>query len=109
MSRPPELVLVVDDDEDVVRFVELRLRLEGFSVATASDGEEALRQALELRPDLVLLDVMMPHVDGFEVCARLRRDGRTRNIPIIVAKSGVTSMPPWKRKLSAASGSCVGM
>jgi DNA-binding response OmpR family regulator len=84
VSRPPELVLVVDDDEDVVRFVELRLRLEGFSVATASDGEEALRQALELRPDLVLLDVMMPHVDGFEVCARLRRDGRTRNIPIIV-------------------------
>jgi diguanylate cyclase (GGDEF)-like protein len=79
-----QLVLVADDDEDIVRFVEVNLRLEGFQVATASDGEEALRAAYDLTPDLILLDVMMPEVDGFEVCQRLRNDTRTRQISIIM-------------------------
>jgi diguanylate cyclase (GGDEF)-like protein len=79
-----QLVLVADDDEDIVRFVEVNLRLEGFQVATASDGDEALRAAYDLTPDLILLDVMMPEVDGFEVCQRLRSDARTRQISIIM-------------------------
>ena len=70
-----ELVLVADDDQDIVRFVEVNLRLEGYEVATASDGEQALQGAYDLLPDLVLLDVMMPKIDGFEVCQRLRADG----------------------------------
>jgi diguanylate cyclase (GGDEF)-like protein len=78
------LVLVADDDEDIVRFVEVNLRLEGFQVATASDGREALRQAHDLGPDLILLDVMMPELDGFEVCQRLRSDARTRHISVIM-------------------------
>ena len=78
------LVLVADDDEDIVRFVEVNLRLDGFRVATASDGQEALEAAYELMPDLILLDVMMPEVDGFEVCQRLRSDARTRHISIIM-------------------------
>ncbi|HZA39122.1 MAG TPA: response regulator [Actinomycetota bacterium] len=85
MSEPEHhLVLVADDDEDIVRFVEVNLRLEGFRVATASDGEEALRAAYDLAPDLVLLDVMMPEMDGFEVCQRLRSDARTRHISVIM-------------------------
>ena len=77
-------ILVADDDEDIARFVEVNLRLEGFEVITASDGNEALKAAYELAPDLVLLDVMMPEVDGYEVCQRLRSDSRTRHISVIM-------------------------
>jgi diguanylate cyclase (GGDEF)-like protein len=79
-----ESVLVVDDDPDVARFVEVNLRSAGYDVTVASDGEEALERAVELRPDLVLLDVMMPKLDGFEVAQRLRRDGRTSSTSIIM-------------------------
>ena len=84
MTAPRHLILVADDDEDIVRFVEVNLRLEGFDVATASDGEQALKAAYEMGPDLVLLDVMMPALDGFEVCQRLRKDSKTRHISVIM-------------------------
>ncbi len=80
----PGLILVVDDDEDIVRFVEVNLRLEGFEVVTAGDGEQAWRTALEARPDLVLVDVMMPRLDGVGLVQRLRADGRTRYMSIIM-------------------------
>ena len=79
-----ESVLVVDDDPDVARFVEVNLRSAGYEVTVASDGQEALERAVELRPDLVLLDVMMPKLDGFEVAQRLRRDARTSSTSIIM-------------------------
>jgi diguanylate cyclase (GGDEF)-like protein len=79
-----EHVLVVDDDPDVARFVEVNLRSAGYNVTVASNGEEAMDRALELRPDLVLLDVMMPKMDGFEVAQRLRRDSRTSSSSIIM-------------------------
>lgn len=84
MNTRRDIVLVADDDEDIVRFVEVNLRLEGFEVITASDGEQALDMATESLPDLILLDVMMPRLDGFEVCQRLRQDGRTKNISVIM-------------------------
>ena len=84
MSVKRELILVADDDEDIVRFVEVNLRLEGFEVATAPDGEAALESAYELLPDLMLLDVMMPKMDGFAVCQRLRSDPRTKNMSVIM-------------------------
>jgi diguanylate cyclase (GGDEF)-like protein len=79
-----QLVLIADDDEDIVRFIEVNLRLEGFEVAISVDGEAALQAAHELMPDLILLDVMMPKVDGFEVCQRLRADPRTKHMSIIM-------------------------
>jgi DNA-binding response OmpR family regulator len=79
-----DLVLIADDDRDIVRFVEVNLRLEGFRVETAHDGDEALAKILELGPDLVLLDVMMPNMDGYEVCRRLRADSRSANVPVIM-------------------------
>jgi diguanylate cyclase (GGDEF)-like protein len=79
-----ETVLVVDDDPDVARFVEVNLRSAGYEVTVASNGEEGLERAVELRPDLVLLDVMMPKLDGFEVAQRLRRDPRTSSSSIIM-------------------------
>jgi diguanylate cyclase (GGDEF)-like protein len=79
-----EMILVVDDDPDIARFVEVNLRSAGYDVAVASDGEEALIRATEVHPDLVLLDVMMPRIDGFEVAQRLRRNPHTANTSIIM-------------------------
>ncbi len=80
----PETILVVDDDPDIARFVEVNLRSAGYDVAVAADGEEALEKAQALRPDLVLLDVMMPRIDGFEVAQRLRKTPQTANTSIIM-------------------------
>ena len=77
-------VLVADDDADIVRFVEVNLRLEGYQVVTARDGQEALTKALEIQPDVVLLDVLMPRIDGYTVCERLRADRRGAAIPVIL-------------------------
>jgi diguanylate cyclase (GGDEF)-like protein len=79
-----ETILVVDDDPDIARFVEVNLRSAGYDVAVAGDGEAALERARTLRPDLVLLDVMMPRLDGFEVAQRLRRNPQTANTSIIM-------------------------
>ena len=77
-------ILVADDDPDILKFIEVNLTLEGFDLILAHDGEEALHLAIDERPDLVLLDVMMPKMDGFEVCRRLRADSRTANLSIIM-------------------------
>lgn len=79
-----EQILVVDDDPDIARFVEVNLRSAGYEVSVAADGEEALIRAADIRPDLVLLDVMMPRIDGFEVAQRLRRNPQTANTSIIM-------------------------
>lgn len=79
-----ETVLVVDDDFDIARYVELNLSLEGFTVHVAHDGQEAVAKAQKLRPDAVLLDVMMPGLDGYEVCRRLRSNARTSHCAIIM-------------------------
>jgi CheY-like chemotaxis protein len=78
------LVLVADDDRDIVRFVEVNLRLEGLKVITAHDGQDALTKALDLQPNLILLDVMMPRMDGYKVCSKLRADERSAHIPVIM-------------------------
>lgn len=77
-------ILVVDNEADIRRFIEVNLRLEGFEVISAGDGEEGLARAFEFDPSLVLLDVMMPGIDGIEVCRRLRADPRSSHIPVIL-------------------------
>jgi diguanylate cyclase (GGDEF)-like protein len=79
-----ERVLVADDDPDIARFIEVNLRTHGFDVHLASDGVQALERAFEVRPSLVLVDVMMPRMDGFQVVERLRADPRTANVSIII-------------------------
>jgi diguanylate cyclase (GGDEF)-like protein/PAS domain S-box-containing protein len=76
-------VLVVDDTTAMLRVAAEHLERDGFNVAVAADGEEALARAELIRPDLVLLDVMMPHVDGFETCRRLRAISGFEDIPVI--------------------------
>jgi DNA-binding response OmpR family regulator len=77
-------ILAVDDEERVVRLLQIRFEALGYEVVPAHDGEAALRRAAEQRPDLVLLDVLMPKMDGFEVLQRLKADPETSNIPVIM-------------------------
>ena len=82
--NPRPLVLVADDDEDILTLVAFRLERAGCEVVKARTGDEALRLASELAPDLAVLDVMMPGLDGYEVTRELRRAERTSAMPIIL-------------------------
>jgi DNA-binding response OmpR family regulator len=77
-------ILVVDDNADVVELISLNLKQAGYSIGTASNGVDALKKARSLRPDLIVLDVMMPELDGFAVCEILRRDPATAATPIMM-------------------------
>jgi len=79
-----ETILAVDDDIDILELVEASLTADGFDVITASDGRGALESAKDHAPDLILLDLMMPEMDGFEVIERLKSDAATRTIPVIM-------------------------
>ncbi len=76
-----ELVLIVDDEKTLVKALTFNLQKEGFRVDTAYDGEEALEKVFSLKPDVVVLDLMLPEVDGFEVCRRIRKK---LDVPIIM-------------------------
>ena len=77
-------VLIVDDEQNIAISVEYLMRREGFDVSVARDGEEGLAMIRSLRPDLVLLDVMMPKMDGFQVCAEVRADADLDAVRIIM-------------------------
>lgn len=76
-------ILVVDDEENLLKMVKRRLESEGYAVLTATNGEMGLQMAREARPDLVLLDIMMPKMKGRDVCAQLKADATTKEIPVI--------------------------
>jgi two-component system phosphate regulon response regulator PhoB len=78
------VVLVIDDEPDLLELVKHQLQKEHYEVTTALDGEVALTQARRQPPDLVVLDLMLPGIDGLEVCRRLRADPRTMHIPIVM-------------------------
>jgi DNA-binding response OmpR family regulator len=84
MAEPAHTVLVVDDDPEIVGMVSLRLSRRGYRVITASDGNEALETARRERPELVLLDVMMPGRNGWEVARALRHDPVTEKMRIVM-------------------------
>jgi two-component system alkaline phosphatase synthesis response regulator PhoP len=77
-------ILVVDDEDDLLELVRYNLTKEGFEVACVASGEEALKAARKEPPDLIVLDLMLPAVDGLEVCRRLKADARTRDVPIVM-------------------------
>ena len=77
-------VLIVDDEEDLLSLLEYNLEQEGFEVVLARDGVEAIEQTRAQEPDLIILDIMMPKMDGIEVCEKLRKDAHLRTIPIMM-------------------------
>lgn len=80
----PKKILAVDDERHIVRLVEVNLQRAGYEVVTAYDGREALEKVKSENPDLVVLDVMMPYMDGFEVLKNLKADPTTAEIPVIM-------------------------
>lgn len=79
-----EHILVVDDEEDILELVRYNLIKEGYRVSTVASGEEALKSARSAQPDIILLDLMLPGVDGLEVCRLLKHDSKTQHVPIIM-------------------------
>jgi DNA-binding response OmpR family regulator len=87
----PDKILLVDDDLDTLRLVGMLLESKGYEIISANDGEKALSSAKSEHPSLVILDVMMPGINGFDVTKTLRQDKQTEDIPIILftAKTGI--------------------
>ena len=77
-------ILVVDDEIYIVHILDFSLGMEGYEVLTALDGEQALEKARAEKPDLIVLDIMMPKLDGYETCKRLKADDATKHIPVIL-------------------------
>lgn len=82
-EEAPEVVLVIDDDTDILALLEMSLTSDGFNVITASDGIKGIERAKAEHPDLILLDVMMPQMDGLQVIEKLKADGETNTIPVL--------------------------
>jgi DNA-binding response OmpR family regulator len=85
-----EKILVVDDERDIIELIKYNLEMEGFRVSSAYNGEDALRLAKREPPDLLILDLMLPGMDGLEVCRVLKKESQTNHIPVIMltAKTG---------------------
>ncbi len=83
-NQPSMTVLVIDDQENIIEFIKLGLKYEGFLVKSELDGLQGLAAAQRINPDLIILDVMLPGIDGLEVCQRLRANPTTQDIPILM-------------------------
>jgi DNA-binding response OmpR family regulator len=92
MSDPKPRVLIVDDEPDLLSVLHFGLEVEGFDVLEATDGEQALEMARSHQPDMIVLDLMLPRMDGYKVCRALKFDERYKRIPIFIlsARSGET-------------------
>jgi two-component system alkaline phosphatase synthesis response regulator PhoP len=77
-------VLVVDDEVNITQILEFSIGSEGFDVITAQNGEEAIEKARRVQPDLIILDIMMPKIDGYEACRILKANPLTKNIPVVL-------------------------
>jgi DNA-binding response OmpR family regulator len=82
-------ILLVDDEKDMVEVINLRLEANGYQVMVATDGQEGLTMAREKRPDLIILDIMLPKMDGFTVCRMLKYDEKFQDIPIIMLSAKI--------------------
>ena len=81
---PPLKILVCDDERHIVRLIQVNLERAGYTVVTAYDGKDGLEKVKSEKPDMLVLDVMMPYMDGFEVLKTLRRDPATDTLPVIM-------------------------
>jgi len=94
-------VLVVDDEEYIQHILNFSFGAEGYEVITAADGEEAVTVARSEKPDIIVLDIMMPKMDGYEACKQIKADPQTQNIPVILLTAKGREVD---RKLGAEAG-----
>jgi CheY-like chemotaxis protein len=97
------IILVVDDEPDIVRVVSRIMEARGHTVRTAHDGNEALAQVRAERPDVIILDLNLPGMNGFEVTSRLRADESTRTIPIVMMTAAYVSIEDARRGHSSGA------
>jgi CheY-like chemotaxis protein len=83
MAGAPKRILICDDDPAILRVLQVNLEVEGYDTLLAHHGEEALEIANREHPDLVILDIMMPRLDGYQTCERLKADDATKDIPVV--------------------------
>ncbi len=102
--RDPPLILIVDDNPTNLDIFQTRLAVHGYDILTAADGEEALAGAREKLPDLILLDIMMPKMDGMEACRRLKSDASLPFMPIIMLTARATHRCPSCRSSCSPPG-----
>jgi two-component system alkaline phosphatase synthesis response regulator PhoP len=88
-------ILLVDDNEELLELLRLSFKDSGFSIVTATNGLEALKKARSLIPDLILLDLMLPEMDGFVVCETLRKDPATSAVPILILSGMSGEIPKY--------------
>lgn len=103
MAKESKKILVVDDEPNTLFMLERRLESGGYSVATAKNGEEALKKAESLRPNLILLDIMMPTISGVEVLRLLKETDVTRDIPVV----GLSALSTREDELRALAAGAV--
>ncbi len=83
-SESPQTILIVDDEDDIIDLLEYNLEKEGYNTASATNGIEGIELARQIKPDLIILDIMMPGMDGIDACRRLRQDAYLRHTPILM-------------------------
>ena len=94
MSQVQRTILIVDDDPTIVKLLESVLSTQGFKTVVARDGLDAMVQVKNTKPDLILLDVMMPEINGYDVCRNLKFDNQYKNLPIIILTSRDQELDP---------------
>ena len=92
-------ILIVDDEKNIVDIIAFNLKKEGYTVITAADGEEGVQKAMEENPDLILLDIMMPKLDGYEVCKKIREKKNTPIIMLTARAEELDKVPLCARRL----------
>lgn len=95
-------ILVADDDSEIQELVKFTLKKEGYEVVTASDGKETLKKIYEEKPELVILDIMMPIIDGYHICKTLGDDPKYAPVPAVIIATA--RKDDWDKKLSEIAG-----
>ena len=103
-SKAMKSILFVEDDLELARVLPMRLKQEGYQVTVVGSGMDAVRDARKTKPDLILLDIMLPEMDGYRVCSLLKRDDVNKNIPILVLSARTQPADIRKGMASGADG-----
>ena len=103
MTKDEPVILIVEDDKLIAEAIEKKLKINGFGIISATDGKEGLEMALERRPDLILLDIILPVMDGVSVLDKLREDPWGAKVPVIVLSNLTRAMTPEDMKKKGVS------